>query len=95
MPLNMHANAVPAALAVEAQRKLRIKHVENGGANLQHPERLEEHQERAKPHLTTTQELGLNAEFDKVLLASTPSSPFQRDYGTVKIGVKGTPLLSP
>ena len=98
MPLNMHANAVPAALAVEAAAA-QGKHVEmanklfntqNGWKNIKERDKLRTlFNDYAK-------ELGLNVEeFDKVLLASDTVKPVQRDYEhAVKIGVKGTPTFA-
>ena len=98
MPLNMHANAVPAALAVEAAAA-QGKHVEMANKLFNTQNDWKNIQER--PKLRTlfndyAKELGLNVEeFDKVLLASDTVKPIQRDYEhAVKIGVKGTPTFA-
>ena len=98
MPLNMHVNAVPAALAVEAAAA-QGKHVEMANKLFNTQNYWKNIQER--PKLRTlfndyAKELGLNVEeFDKVLLASDTVKPIQRDYEhAVKIGVKGTPTFA-
>lgn len=98
MPLNMHANAVPAALAVEAAAA-QGKHLEMANKLFNTQNDWKNIQER--PKLRTifndyAKELGLNTEeFDKVLLASDTVKPIQRDYEhAVKIGVKGTPTFA-
>lgn len=98
MPLNMHANAVPAALAVEAAAA-QGKHLEMANKLFNTQNDWKNIQER--PKLRTifndyAKELGLNVEeFDKVLLASDTVKPIQRDYEhAVKIGVKGTPTFA-
>ena len=98
MPLNMHVNAVPAALAVEAAAA-QGKHVEMANKLFNTQNDWKNIQER--PKLRTlfndyAKELGLNVEeFDKVLLASDTVKPIQRDYEhAVKIGVKGTPTFA-
>ena len=95
MPLNMHANAVPAALAVEAQGK----HVEMANKLFATQNDWKNIKERDKLRTLFNdyaKELGLNVEeFDKVLLASDTVKPIQRDYEhAVKIGVKGTPTFA-
>ena len=97
MPLNMHANAVPAALAVEAAAA-QGKHVEMANKLFNTQNDWKNIQER--PKLRTlfndyAKELGLNVEeFDKALLDSNTVKPVQRDYEhAVKIGVKGTPTF--
>lgn len=98
MPLNMHANAVPAALAVEAATA-QGKHVEMANKLFNTQNDWKNIQER--PKLRTifndyAKELGLNVEeFDKALLDSNTVKPVQRDYEhAVKIGVKGTPTFA-
>jgi dsbA oxidoreductase len=98
MPLNMHANAVPAALAVEAAAA-QGKHVEMANKLFNTQNDWKNIQER--PKLRTlfndyAKELGLNVEeFDKALLDSNTVKPVQRDYEhAVKIGVKGTPTFA-
>lgn len=97
MPLNMHANAVPAALAVEAATA-QGKHVEmaNKLFNTQNDwKNIKERDKLRTLFNDYAKELGLNVEeFDKVLLASDTVKPIQRDYEhAVKIGVKGTPTF--
>lgn len=97
MPLNMHANAVPAALAVEAAAA-QGKHVEmaNKLFNTQNDwKNIKERDKLRTLFNDYAKELGLNVEeFDKVLLASDTVKPIQRDYEhAVKIGVKGTPTF--
>lgn len=98
MPLNMHANAVPAALAVEAataqgkylEMANKLFNTQNDWKNIKERDKLRTlFNDYAK-------ELGLNVEeFDKVLLASDTVKPIQRDYEhAVKIGVKGTPTFA-
>ena len=97
MPLNMHANAVPAALAVEAAAA-QGKHVEmaNKLFNTQNDWKSIKERDKLRTLFNDyAKELGLNTEeFDKVLLASDTVKPIQRDYEhAVKIGVKGTPTF--
>ena len=97
MPLNMHANAVPAALAVEAAAA-QGKHVEMANKLFATQNDWKGISERDKLRTLFNdyaKELGLNTEeFDKVLLASDTVKPIQRDYDhAVKIGVKGTPTF--
>lgn len=97
MPLNMHANAVPAALAVEAAAA-QGKHLEmaNKLFNTQNDwKNIKERDKLRTLFNDYAKELGLNTEeFDKVLLASDTVKPIQRDYDhAVKIGVKGTPTF--
>lgn len=97
MPLNMHANAVPAALAVEAA-EAQGKHLEmaNKLFNTQNDwKNIKERDKLRTLFNDYAKELGLNVEeFDKVLLASDTVKPIQRDYDhAVKIGVKGTPTF--
>jgi len=97
MPLNMHANAVPAALAVEAATA-QGKHLEmaNKLFNTQNDwKNIKERDKLRTLFNDYAKELGLNVEeFDKVLLASDTVKPIQRDYDhAVKIGVKGTPTF--
>lgn len=97
MPLNMHANAVPAALAVEAAAA-QGKHLEmaNKLFNTQNDwKNIKERDKLRTLFNDYAKELGLNTEeFDKVLLASDTVKPVQRDYEhAVKIGVKGTPTF--
>ena len=97
MPLNMHANAVPAALAVEAAAA-QGKHLEmaNKLFNTQNDwKNIKERDKLRTLFNDYAKELGLNTEeFDKVLLASDTVKPIQRDYEhAVKIGVKGTPTF--
>ena len=98
MPLNMHANAVPAALAVEAaaaqgkhlEMANKLFNTQNDGKNINERDKLRTlFNDYAK-------ELGLNVEeFDKALLDSNTVKPVQRDYEhAVKIGVKGTPTFA-
>ena len=94
MPLNMHANAVPAALAVEAA-EAQGKHLEMANKLFATQNDWKNIKERDKLRTLFNdyaKELGLNVEeFDKVLLASDTVKPIQRDYEhAVKIGVKGT-----
>lgn len=98
MPLNMHANAVPAALAVEAATA-QGKHLEMANKLFNTQNDWKNIQERTKLRTLFNdyaKELGLNVEeFDKVLLASDTVKPVQRDYEhAVKIGVKGTPTFA-
>ena len=98
MPLNMHANAVPAALAVEAATA-QGKHLEMANKLFNTQNDWKNIKERDKPRTLFNdyaKELGLNVEeFDKVLLASDTVKPIQRDYDhAVKIGVKGTPTFA-
>lgn len=98
MPLNMHANAVPAALAVEAAAA-QGKHLEmaNKLFNTQNDwKNIKERDKLRTLFNDYAKELGLNTEeFDKVLLASDTVKPIQRDYEhAVKIGVKGTPTFA-
>lgn len=97
MPLNMHANAVPAALAVEAAAA-QGKHVEMANKLFAAQNDWKNIQERSKLRTIFNdyaKELGLNVEeFDKALLDSNTVKPVQRDYEhAVKIGVKGTPTF--
>lgn len=97
MPLNMHANAVPAALAVEAAAA-QGKHLEmaNKLFNTQNDWKGIKERDKLRTLFNDyAKELGLNVEeFDKVLLASDTVKPVQRDYEhAVKIGVKGTPTF--
>ena len=97
MPLNMHANAVPAALAVEAA-EAQGKHLEMANKLFATQNDWKNIKERDKLRTLFNdyaKELGLNAEeFDKALLASDTVKPIQRDYEhAVKIGVKGTPTF--
>lgn len=97
MPLNMHANAVPAALAVEAAAA-QGKHLEMANKLFATQNDWKSIKERDKLRTLFNdyaKELGLNTEeFDKVLLASDTVKPIQRDYDhAVKIGVKGTPTF--
>ena len=98
MPLNMHANAVPAALAVEAA-EAQGKHLEMANKLFDTQNDWKNIKERDKLRTLFNdyaKELGLNVEeFDKVLLASNTVKPIQRDYEhAVKIGVKGTPTFA-
>ncbi len=98
MPLNMHANAVPAALAVEAATA-QGKHLEMANKLFNTQTDWKNIKERDKLRTLFNdyaKELGLNVEeFDKVLLASDTVKPIQRDYEhAVKIGVKGTPTFA-
>lgn len=98
MPLNMHANAVPAALAVEAATA-QGKHLEMANKLFATQNDWKNIKERDKLRTLFNdyaKELGLNTEeFDKVLLASDTVKPIQRDYDhAVKIGVKGTPTFA-
>ena len=98
MPLNMHANAVPAALAVEAAAA-QGKHVEMANKLFATQNDWKNIKERDKLRTLFNdyaKELGLNTEeFDKVLLASDTVKPIQRDYEhAVKISVKGTPTFA-
>ena len=97
MPLNMRANAVPAALAVEAAAA-QGKHLEMANKLFAAQNDWKNIKERDKLRTLFNdyaKELGLNTEeFDKVLLASDTVKPVQRDYEhAVKIGVKGTPTF--
>ena len=98
MPLNMHANAVPAALAVEAA-EAQGKHLEMANklfATQNDWKNIKERDKLRTLYNDYAKELGLNTEeFDKVLLASDTVKPIQRDYEhAVKIGVKGTPTFA-
>ena len=98
MPLNMHANAVPAALAVEAA-EAQGKHLEMANKLFATQNDWKSIKERDKLRILFNdyaKELGLNVEeFDKALLASDTVKPIQRDYEhAVKIGVKGTPTFA-
>ena len=98
MPLNMHANAVPAALAVEAA-EAQGKHVEMANklfAAQNDWKNIKEHDKLRTLFNDYAKELGLNTEeFDKALLDSNTVKPVQRDYEhAVKIGVKGTPTFA-
>ena len=97
MPLNMHVNAVPAALAVEAA-EAQGKHLEMANKLFTTQNDWKGISERDKLRTLFNdyaKELGLNTEeFDKVPLASDTVKPIQRDYDhAVKIGVKGTPTF--
>ena len=98
MPLNMHANAVPAALAVEAA-EAQGKHLEMADKLFATQNDWKNIKERDKLRTLFNdyaKELGLNTEeFDKALLDSETIKPIQRDYEhAVKIGVKGTPTFA-
>lgn len=98
MPLNMHANAVPAALAVQAA-EAQGKHLEMADKLFATQNDWKNIKERDKLRTLFTnyaKELGLNTEeFDKALLDSGTIKPIQRDYEhAVKIGVKGTPTFA-
>ena len=98
MPLNMHANAVPAALAVEAA-EAQGKHLEMANKLFDTQNDWKNIQDRSELRTLFNdyaKELGLNVEeFDKVLVASETVKPIQRDYEhAVKIGVKGTPTFA-
>ena len=98
MPLNMHANAVPAALAVQAA-EAQGKHLEMADKLFATQNDWKNIKERDKLRTLFTnyaKELGLNTEeFDKALLDSETIKPIQRDYEhAVKIGVKGTPTFA-
>lgn len=98
MPLNMHANAVPAALAVEAAAA-QGKHLEmanNLFATQNDWKNIKERDKLRTLFNDYAKELGLNVEeFDKALLDSNTVKPVQRDYEhAVKIGVKGTPTFA-
>ena len=98
MPLNMHANAVPAALAVQAA-EAQGKHLEMADKLFATQNDWKGIKERDKLRTLFNdyaKELGLNTEeFDKVLLDSETIKPIQRDYEhAVKIGVKGTPTFA-
>ena len=98
MPLNMHANAVPAALAVEAA-EAQGKHLEMANKLFATQNDWKSIKERDKLRTLFNdyaKELGLNTEeFDKALLDSETIKPIQRDYEhAVKIGVKGTPTFA-
>lgn len=98
MPLNMHANAVPAALAVEAATA-QGKHLEMANKLFAAQNDWKNIKERDKLRTLFNdyaKELGLNVEeFDKALLDSNTVKPVQRDYEhAVKIGVKGTPTFA-
>ena len=97
MPLNMHVNAVPAALAVEAA-EAQGKHLEMANKLFATQNDWKGISERDKLRTLFNdyaKELGLNTEeFDKALVASDTVKPIQRDYEhAVKIGVKGTPTF--
>lgn len=98
MPLNMHANAVPAALAVQAA-EAQGKHLEMADKLFATQNDWKNIKERDKLRTLFTnyaKELGLNTEeFNKVLVASETVKPIQRDYEhAVKIGAKGTPTFA-
>ena len=98
MPLNMHANAVPAALAVQAA-EAQGKHLEMADKLFATQNDLKGISERDKLRTlfnNSAKELGLNTEeFNKVLVASETVKPIQRDYEhAVKIGAKGTPTFA-
>lgn len=98
MPLSMHANAVPAALAAQAA-EAQGKHLEMADKLFATQNDWKGIKERDKLRTLFNdyaKELGLNVEeFDKVLLASDTVKPIQRDYEhAVKIGVKGTPTFA-
>ena len=98
MPLNMHANAVPAALAVQAA-EVQGKHLEMADKLFATQNDWKGIKERDKLRTLFNdyaKELGLNTEeFDKALLDSETIKPIQRDYEhAVKIGVKGTPTFA-
>lgn len=98
MPLNMHANAVPAALAVQAA-EAQGKHLEMANKLFATQNDWKNIKERDKLRTLFNdyaKELGLNTEeFDKALLDSETVKPIQRDYEhAVKIGVKGTPTFA-
>lgn len=98
MPLNMHANAVPAALAVQAA-EAQGKHLEMADKLFATQNDWKNIKERDKLRTLFTnyaKELGLNTEeFDKVLVASETVKLIQRDYEhAVKIGAKGTPTFA-
>ena len=97
MPLNMHVNAVPAALAVEAA-EAQGKHLEMANKLFATQNDWKGISERDKLRTLFNdyaKELGLNTEeFDKALVASDAVKPIQRDYEhAIKIGVKGTPTF--
>ena len=98
MPLNMHANAVPAALAVEAAEAQggRLEMANKLFATQNDWKNIKERDKLRTLFNDYAKELGLNVEeFDKVLLASDTVKPIQRDYEhAVKIGVKGTPTFA-
>lgn len=98
MPLNMHANAVPAALAVQAA-EAQGKHLEMADKLFATQNDWKGISERDKLRTlfnNYAKELGLNTEeFNKVLVASETVKPIQRDYEhAVKIGAKGTPTFA-
>ena len=98
MPLSMHANAVPAALAVQAA-EAQGKHLEMADKLFATQNDWKGIKERDKLRTLFNdyaKELGLNTEeFDKALLDSETIKPIQRDYEhAVKIGVKGTPTFA-
>lgn len=98
MPLNMHANAVPAALAVQAA-EAQGKHLEMADKLFATQNDWKGISERDKLRAlfnNYAKELGLNTEeFNKVLVASETVKPIQRDYEhAVKIGAKGTPTFA-
>lgn len=98
MPLSMHANAVPAALAVQAA-EAQGKHLEMADKLFNTQNDWKNIKERDKLRTLFNdyaKELGLNVEeFDKALLDSNTVKPVQRDYEhAVKIGVKGTPTFA-
>ena len=97
MPLSMHVNAVPAALAVEAA-EAQGKHLEMANKLFATQNDWKGISERDKLRTLFNdyaKELGLNTEeFDKALVASDTVKPIQRDYEhAIKIGVKGTPTF--
>ncbi|WP_304008321.1 thioredoxin domain-containing protein [Rothia mucilaginosa] len=98
MPLNMHANAVPAALAVQAA-EAQGKHLEMADklfATQNDWKGISERDKLRTRFNDYAKELGLNTEeFNKVLVASDTIKPIQRDYEhAVKIGAKGTPTFA-
>lgn len=98
MPLNVHANAVPAALAVQAA-EAQGKHLEMADklfATQNDWKGIKERAELRTRFNDYAKELGLNTEeFNKVLVASDTIKPIQRDYEhAVKIGAKGTPTFA-
>lgn len=98
MPLNMHANAVPAALAVQAA-EAQGKHLEMADklfATQNDWKGIKERDKLRTRFNDYAKELGLNTEeFNKVLVASDTIKPIQRDYEhAVKIGAKGTPTFA-
>lgn len=98
MPLNMHANAVPAALAVQAA-EAQGKHLEMADklfATQNDWKGISERDKLRTRFNDYAKELGLNTEeFNKVLVASDTIKPIQCDYEhAVKIGAKGTPTFA-